>query len=94
MTVPWLVRDGHGQGRKARGLLAPGLPAGLGMLKAELGHDVAGGIEDDGVVMLLGPIETDEVSEGGGRGRHGDFPVRGSGGGWRSVCLGFSPEST
>jgi hypothetical protein len=39
------------------------LPAGLGMLKAELGHDLAGGIEDDGVVMLLGPIETDEVSE-------------------------------
>jgi hypothetical protein len=93
MTVPWLVSIATAKGTK-RGLLAPLLPAGLGMLKAELGHDLAGGIKDDGVVVLLGPIETDEVSEGGGRGRHGDFPVRGSGGGLRSLCLGLSPEST
>jgi hypothetical protein len=91
MTGPWLVRDGHGQGGMTGGLLAPLFPAGLSMLKAEFGHDLAGEIKDDDVVMLLGPIETDEVSEGGGRGGHGDFPVRGSGGGVRSPCLGFSP---
>jgi hypothetical protein len=61
------------------------------MGKAELGHDLAGGIEDDDVVVLLRPIEAGEVSEGSFRGRHSDFPVRGSGGGLRSVCLGFGP---
>ena len=94
MTVPWLVRDGHGQGRKARGLLAPLLPASDGVLKVEGGHDLAGGIQDDGMMLVLSPVDAGEVSEARFRGRHSDFPVRGSGGGLRSVCLGFSPEST
>lgn len=61
------------------------------MGEAELGHNLAGGIEDDDVVVLLRPIETCEVSEARFRGRHSDFPVRGSGRGLRSLCLGFGP---
>jgi hypothetical protein len=94
MTVPWLVRDRHSQRRKAGGLLAPVLPAGGGMFKVELGHGLAGGIKDDGAVLLLGPIEPGEVSEGHLRGSHKGFLVRGWGAGVRSPGLGFSPEST
>jgi hypothetical protein len=63
------------------------------MGKTELGHDLAGGIEDDGVMVLLGPVDGGEVGEGGFRG-HRDFPVGGSGGFGRSRCLGFGPESS
>ena len=91
MTGPWLVRDGHGQGGITGGLLAPLFPAGGGVLKVEGGHDLAGGIEDDGMMFLLGPVDAGEVSEARFRGRHSDFPVRGSGGGLRSLCLSFSP---
>jgi hypothetical protein len=34
-------------------LLAPLLPAGGGVLKVEGGQDLAGGIEDDGMVLVL-----------------------------------------
>ena len=95
MTGPWLVRDGHGQGGITGGLLPPVLPAGGGVLKVEGGHDLAGGIQDDGMMLVLSPIDAGEVSEAGGSGgSHSDLLVGGSGGGWRSVCLGFSPEST
>jgi hypothetical protein len=69
------------------------LPAGFGVVKAELGHDLAGSIDDDGVMMLLGPIEAGEVSERGLRG-HNAFPVQGSGGVLCSSCLCFGPWST
>ena len=93
MTVPALAGlNGDGKRRKAGGLLAPVLPAGFGMLKTELGHDLAGGVDDDDLMGVLRPIKTGEVGDGGFRGHRG-FPVRGLGGGWRSGCLGFSPES-
>ena len=91
MTGPWLVRDGHGQGGITGGLLPPGLPAGGGVLKIEGGHDLAGGVKDDGMMLVLSPVDAGEVSEARFRGRHSDFPVRGSGGGLRSLCLCFSP---
>ena len=92
MTGPWLVRDGHGQGGITGGLLSPLCPAGGGVLKVEGGHDLAGGIEDDGMRFLLGPVDAGEVSEGGGSGRrHNDLLVGGFGAGVRSPCLGFSP---
>jgi hypothetical protein len=94
MTVPWLVRDRHSQRRKAGGLLAPLWPAGGAVIKVELGHGLAGGIEDEGAVFLLGPIEPGEVSEGHLRGSHRDFLVGGWGAGVRSPGLGFRPEST
>ena len=83
--------DGHGQGREAGGLLAPLLPASGGMGKVELGHDLADGVQDDDVVVLLRPIKTGEVGERRFRGRHEGFPVRGSGGGSRSFRLAFGP---
>ena len=88
MTVPWLVRDRHGQRRIAGGVLAPLLPTFLAMGKTKLGHDLAGGIEDDGVMVLFRPVDGGEVGNGGFRG-HGDFPLGGSGGFWRSGCLGL-----
>ena len=69
------------------------LPAGFGVLKPKLGHDLAGSVDDDDVMLLLGPIETGEVGEGGFRG-HGGVPVRGLGGVFCSPCLSFRPEST
>ena len=66
------------------------LPAGFGVLKAKLGHDLAGSVDDDDVMLLLGPIETGEVGDGGSRG-HSGFPVRGSGGVLCSLCLSFGP---
>jgi hypothetical protein len=94
MTGPWLVRDRDGQGRKAGGLLAPVLPARFGMLKTELGHDLASGVDDDDLMGALRPIKTGEVGDGGFTEGHDGFPVRGSEGGLRSGCLRFSPEST
>ena len=91
MTGPWLVRDRHGQGGIRGGLLTPLLPAGGGVLKVEGGHDLAGGIEDDGMMLVLSPVDAGEVSEARFRGRHSDFPVRGSGGGLRSLCLSLRP---
>jgi hypothetical protein len=91
MTVPWLSFDRHGQGGITGGLLAPLLPAGGGVLKIEGGHDLAGGIEDDGMMLVLGPVDAGEVSEARFRGRHSDFPVQGSGGGLCSLCLCFRP---
>jgi hypothetical protein len=44
-------------------LLTSLLPAGFGVLKPKLGHDLAGGIEGDDVVILLRPIESGEVSD-------------------------------
>jgi hypothetical protein len=63
------------------------------MIKTKLGHKLAGGVDDDDVVGVLRPIETGEVGDGGSRG-HGGIPVGGSGGGLRSRCLGFRPESS
>ena len=86
--------DGHGQGRIAGGLLAPLLPAGGGVLKVEGGHDLAGGVKDNGMMLVLGPVDAGEVSEGGSGGRHSDLLVGGFGAGLRSPGLRFSPEST
>ena len=83
--------DGHRQRRKAGGLLAPVLPAGLAMGKAKLGDDLAGGVDDDDVMGLLRPIKTGEVSVGGLRGGHGGFLVGVSGSLRCSGCLGFCP---
>ena len=95
MTVPWLVRDRHGQGRITGGLLAPLLPAGGTVFEIELGDGLAGGIHDQGAVLLLGPIQAGEVSEGrGSGGSHRDVLVGGLGAGVRSPCLCFSPEPT
>ena len=95
MTGPWLVRDRHGQGGITGGLLAPLLPAGGGVLKVEGGHELAGGVEDDGMMLVLSPVDAGEVSEGrGSGGRHNDLLVGGFGAGVRSLCLRFSPEST
>ena len=69
--MPWLSFNRHRQGRKAFGLAAPVLPAGFGVLKPKLGHDLAGSVDDDDVMLLLGPIETGEVGEGGFRGQGG-----------------------
>jgi hypothetical protein len=91
MTGPWLVRDGHGQGGITGGLLAPLFPAGGGVLKVEGGHDLAGGIEDDGMMFLLGPVDAGEVSEGRLGGNHSDFLFGGVGAGVRNFCLRFSP---
>jgi hypothetical protein len=33
------------------------------VLKIEGGHDLAGGIEDDGMMLVLGPVDAGEVSE-------------------------------
>ena len=92
--MPWLSFDGHREGRKARGLLAPALPAGFGVLKTKFGHELAGGINDDDVVLPLGPIETDEVNARGLGGGHDAFPVGGSGAFGCSVCRGSCPWSS
>jgi hypothetical protein len=91
MTGPWLVRDGHGQGCITGGLLPPGLPAGGGVLKVEGGHDLAGGIEDDGMRFVLGPIDAGAVGERPFGGSHRDVLFGGVGAGVRSPGLGFSP---
>ena len=91
MTGPWLVRDGHSQGGIRGGLLAPLLPAGGGVLKVEGGHDLAGGIQDDGMMLVLSPVDAGEVSEGAFGGSHRDFLIGRVGAGVRSPGLGFSP---
>jgi hypothetical protein len=62
------------------------------VFKVERGHDLASGIEDDGMMLLLGPVDAGEVSEGRFRGSHRDFLVRGFGARLRSPGLGFSPS--
>jgi hypothetical protein len=86
--------DRHGQRRIAGGLLAPLLPAGGGVRKVEGGHGLAGGIEDDGAVLLLGPIQAGEMSEGEFGGSHRDLLVGGWGAGVRSPDLRFRRAST
>ena len=85
--------DGHGQRRKARGLLAPVLPAGFGMLKTELGHHLAGLVDDNDLMGALRPIKAGEVGDRGSRSHRSFFPVWGLGGSWCSGCLSFGPES-
>ena len=67
--------NGDGKRRKAGGLLAPVLPAGFGMLKTELGHDLAGLVDDNDLMGMLRPIKTDEVGDRGSRSHRGFFPV-------------------
>ena len=86
--------DRHGQGGRTGGVLAPLFPAGGGMLKVEGGHDLAGSIEDDGMMLLLGPVDAGEGGEGQFRGRHGDFLIGGLGVGLRSPGLRFRPASS
>jgi len=38
-------------------------PTGGGVLDLEVGHQCAGGIDDDDVMMIAGPVETSEVGE-------------------------------
>src|SRR5919202_4312907 len=89
MTVPWLSFDRHGQGGITGGLLAPLFPAGGGVLKIEGGHDLAGRIEDDGMMFLLGPVDAGEVSEGAFGGSHRDFLI----GGWELGCAALALAS-
>ena len=94
MTGPWLVRDRHGQGGIRGGLLTPLLPAGGGVLKVEGGHDLAGGVKDNGMMLVLGPVDAGEVDEGRLGGNHSDFLVGDLGVGLRSPGLRFCPAST
>ena len=70
--------DRHGQRCQAGGLLAPLLPAFGGRGETELGHHLAGTIDDDDVMLLLRPVKTGEVGGGGLEG-HGGVPVGGRG---------------
>ena len=86
--------DDHRQGRITGGLLAPVLPAGGRVVKVEGGHDLAGGVKDDGMVLVLGPVDAGEVGEGRLGGNHSDLLVGGLGVRLRSPCLRFRPAST
>ena len=56
--------DGEGQRGKRFYLFAKLLPARRGMGEAEVGDDVPFAIEDDDVVMIVGPVQAAEVSHG------------------------------
>jgi hypothetical protein len=55
---------GGGQARAEGGnLLAPALPAGCGMGDLKVGDDLPATIDDDDIVMILGPVEAGIVGD-------------------------------
>jgi hypothetical protein len=64
------------------------------VLKAEGGHDLAGGVKDNGMMLVLGPVDAGEVGEGRLGGNHSELLVGGLGVGLRSPGLRFRPAST